>query len=262
MTPTRTAAALTVSVVLASGCGLLQHSAALTFQVGNVECAPAKTANPLGQVCSFLAFYGNISKHTIQVEPATTMVLDKTGKTFLPTADNAAGTFVLKPGQQQQVSWSVALPSNTRPTKVRWHGSAVDVQFQVPGAIGPSASAAPSSGVQPSVEASAPAPSSPAPSTAVAPTTPVPTSSVHHRRPRRRPSRPRRRPSRARTPKPSKTPVAPTTTPVQTTTRPPTTPPPATHTRHTTPPVRHTTPPATTPPANSTNPGGGIGHIG
>ena len=54
-------------------------------------------------MCSFLAFYGNISKHSIQVEPSTTMVLDKAGKTFLPTADpSGTGTFLLKPGQQQQ----------------------------------------------------------------------------------------------------------------------------------------------------------------
>ena len=260
MTPARTAGALTVSVVLASGCGLLQHSAALTFQVGNVECAPAKTANPLGQVCSFLAFYGNISKHPIQVEPATTMVLDKTGKTFLPTADKATDTFLLKPGQQQQVSWSVALPSNTRPTKVRWHGSAVDVQFQVPGAIGPSDSAAPSSAVHASAEPSAAASSSPAPSTAVAPTTPVPTSSVPTTTKAASTTKPSVKPTKTR-PKPSKTPIAPTTTPVRTTVAPTTTPP-ATHTRRTTPPVHHTTPPPTTPPANSTNPGGGIGHIG
>jgi hypothetical protein len=255
VTRARTAGALTASVVLASGCGLLQHSASLTFQVGNVECSPAKSANALGQVCSFLAFYGNISKHPIQVEPATTTVLDKTGKSFLPTADNAAGTFLLKPGQQQQVSWSVALPQNTRPTKVQWHGSAVDVQFQVPGAVGPSGSAAPSAPA--SAQPSAVAPST-TPSTAVAPTTPVPTSAAPTTTTPTT-TKPVVKPSKTTT-KPTKTPAAPTTTPVRTTTpAPTTTPPPRTH--HTTPPpVHHTTPAPTT--ANSTNPGGGIGHIG
>ena len=253
----RTAGALTVSVLLASGCGLIQHSAALTFQVGNVECSPAKAANALGQVCSFLAFYGNISKHSIQVEPASTTVLDKTGKTFSPTADTkSAATFLLKPGQQQQVSWSVTLPGNARPTKVQWHGSAVDVQFQVPGLIGPSASAEASVAASAQPTSAAPSTPAPVPSTTPAPTSAASTPTVAPTT-TKAPAKPTKTKASA---KPTKTTVAPTTTPPHTT-PPPTTPPP-TRIRHTTPPVQHTVAPTTTPAGNSTNPGGGIGTIG
>ncbi|BEP13041.1 hypothetical protein acdb102_13520 [Acidothermaceae bacterium B102] len=260
MTRPRTTVLWAATAVLASGCGLVQHSAALTFQVGNVECAPAKAANALGQVCSFLAFYGNISKHPIQVEPATTMVLDKTGKTFSPVPDTkTVGSFLLKPGQQQQVSWSVTLPGNTTPSKVQWHGSAVDVQFEVPGAINPS-----SPGDEPSASASvAPsssvAPTTPAPTTGAPTTTPPPTTTPAATTTKAtvKPTKTTVKPTKT-TVKPTKTTAAPTTTPP-----PPTTTPPPTHVRHTTPPVQHTTVPPTTPDTGgSTNPGGGSGHIG
>jgi hypothetical protein len=249
MSTARKAAALAFGGMLASGCGLVSglHQATLTFRIDTMQCTPANAA---GTVCSFFAYYGNVGSHSIQVEPSTTRVIDRTGRTFAPVAEPQTGdAFLLKPGLQHAISWSVTLPSNAKPSRVTWHGSKVSVQFDNSGiSSAPAPSAVPSASVQPSASASVPA-TSLAPTTGAPTTTPAPTTTKATVKPTK--TKPSIKP----------TTVKPTTvkaTTVKPTTVPPTTPPPPTRTT-TRPPVHHTTPAPTT---NSTNPGGGSGGIG
>ena len=250
MSTARKAAALALAGALASGCGLVSnlHQATLTFRIDTMQCQPATAT---GTLCSFFAYYGNVSSHAIQVEPSTTLVIDRTGRTFSPVAEPKTGdAFLLKPGVQHAISWSVKLPSNARPATVAWHGSKVSVQLDPgTGTPPPVASAVPSASasVPPSASASVPA-TSPVPTTAVPTTTPAPTTTKATVKPTK--TKPTVKPT---TVKPT---VKPTT--AKPTTVPPTTPPPPVHTTAR-PPVHHTTPAPTT---NSTNPGGGSGGIG
>jgi hypothetical protein len=250
----RRAAALGLGGLLASGCGLVNglHQATLTFRIDTMQCEPSTAT---ATICSFFAYYGNVSSHAIQVEPSTTLVIDRTGRTFSPVAEPQTGdAFLLKPGLQHAISWSVKLPSNAKPATVTWHGSKASVQLEpstgtpppVPSAV-PSASASASvpASVPPSASASVPA-TSPAPTTGVPPTTPAPTTTKATVKPTKTKTKPTVKPTTAK----------PTT--AKPTTVPPTTPPPPVHTT-TRPPVHHTTPAPTT---NSTNPGGGSGGIG
>lgn len=236
-------------MVLVSGCAALRGTASLTFRVDSMECGPAKAAGSIGTVCSFFAYYGNVGGHSIQVQPNTTMVLDRTGRTFAPVAEAQTGaSFLLKPGLQHQIAWSVTLPANTKPAKVTWHGSKVPVEFDSSSPTAsaqPSASAGPAS-VAPSASASA---SAVVPTSAVPQTTPPPTTTKPVVKPTKTKPKVTVKPT---VPKPTRTTVKPTTVP-------PTTPrPPVTTTTHR--PVHtHTAPPTV---GNSTNPGGGSGSIG
>jgi hypothetical protein len=252
-TRARVAARVTLSVAavaaLSGGCAALdqfQHATTLTFRVDTLECGPAKATST---VCQFFAYYGNVSKKPIQVDPASTKVVDRKGNILQPVAEQGAGdSFLLKPGLQHAISWSVTLPATAKPAKVTWHGTSVPVLLDVaplPSASAPAsapASAVPSTTPVPSVTPSAPA-STAAPTTTVPPTTKATTTKP--------------KPTTTK-PKPTTTKPKPTSVP-PTTTRPPvTTPPPPTH--HTTQPptTHHTTPPTTNP----SNPGGGSGGIG
>ncbi len=238
----RSAVSLTVGGLLASGCSLQLHPASLTFRIDAMECSPAATST----VCSFFAYYGNVGGHPVQVEPSTTRVVDRTGQSFAPVAEaETGGSFLLKPGQQQQISWSVTLPTKLRPAKVTWHGSKAPVFLNV----GPVASASPlpsvlpSASIGPSLTPSlTPSPTPGPPSVTPLPTTTAPPTTT----------KPVVKPTTTK-PKP---PV--TTTTVKPTTIPPTTPPPPPPTT-THPPTHRTSAPPTT---NSTNPGGGSGGIG
>jgi hypothetical protein len=246
----RRAAALGLTGLLAGGCGLVDslHQATLTFRIDSMQCEPATAT---GTICSFFAYYGNVSSHSIQVEPSSTLVIDRTGRTFSPVAEPQTGdAFLLKPGVQHAINWSVKLPSNAKPATVTWHGSKASVQLDpstgTPPPAVPSASA--SASVPPSASASVPA-TSPAPSTGAPTTTPAPTTTKATVKPT----------TTKVTVKPTK--AKPTTakpTTAKPTTVPPTTPPPPVRTTAR-PPVHHTTPAPTT---NSTNPGGGSGGIG
>ena len=247
---TRTALSVAAVAALSGGCAALdqfQHATTLTFRVDTLECSPAKVS---GTVCQFSAYYGNVSKKSIQVDPASTKVVDRKGNVLQPVAAAGAGdSFLLKPGLQQPISWSVTLPAAATPAKVTWHGSSVPVLIDVapaPSASAP-ASVAPSTTPVPSVSPSAPVVTTAPPTTTSAPTTTKPTTT---------------RPTTTK-PKPTTTKPKPTTKPTTTqptTTRPPvTTPPPPTHTT-TRPPVTHR--PTTPPTTNPTNPGGGSGGIG
>lgn len=258
----RRALVLVAVPLLVSGCGVLGrlHPATLTFRVDHMTCAPSAVAGTIGTVCSFSAYYGNVSSHPVQVDPGTTTVLDRTGRHFAPVADaSTKSAYLLAPGHQQPVSWSVTMPVNAKPAKVQWHGSNVSVLLDVSsGAPQPSSvpsavpSASPSASASAAVSApvaTTPAPTTPAPTTAV-PTTPAPTSTVAVK-PTTTKAKPK--PTKAK-PKPT-TPKATTPPP---TTPPPVTPPPPVTTTHRAPVVHHTAPPTT----NSTNPGGGSGGIG
>lgn len=240
------AVGLVTVALLTSGCAALGKQAPLTFSIDDMRCAPAKATGTLGNVCSFLAYYGNVGGQPVQVQPGTTTVLDRSGRSYTPVAegkDNAA--FLLRPGRQQGITWSVTLPVNASPAEVQWHGSKAAVQLQVPPSPVPSlqSSAQPSASAVPGASA---VPSSVAPTTA----SPSPTPTATKTTPAVKPTTHKPTPT---THKPS--PTAPTTT-----TPPPPTTPPVTITTHR-PPVHHTTrPPA--PTTNPTNPGGGSGGIG
>jgi hypothetical protein len=238
--------ALAAGLALVSGCSVLKGSASLTFRIDSMECSPPKATGSIGTVCSFLAYYGNVGGHSIQVEPGSTRVLDRTGRTFAPVAEApTGGAFLLKPGLQHFISWSVTLPANAKPSQVTWHGSKVPVQIDSP----LDASAVPSVTPSASVPASAPPSVSLAPTSAVpTTTTPPPTTS----KPVVKPTKTKPKPTSKRTPTPTRTTVKPTTVP-------PTTPPPPPPTTTHRPTVRPTT---AAPTTNSTNPGGGSGGIG
>lgn len=236
------ATGLVTLALLTSGCVALGKQAPLTFSIDDMECAPATSAGTLGNLCSFLAYYGNVGAQPVQVEPGTTTVIDKSGRAYTPVAEGKdSAAFLLRPGRQQGITWSVTLPVNAKPAQVQWHGSKAAVQLQVPSAQ-PSASVAPSASAVPSGSA---APSSAAPSPTPTTTKPAPKPTTHKPQPTHKAT-------------PTKT-VKPTTAPPTTTPPPQTTPPVTITTRR--PPVHHTTrPPA--PTTNPTNPGGGSGGIG
>jgi hypothetical protein len=235
-------ATLAAGLALASGCSVLKGSAALTFRIDSMECSPPKAAGSIGTVCSFLAYYGNVGGHSIQVEAGTTRVLDRTGRTFAPVAEAQTGdSFLLKPGLQHAISWSVTLPANAKPSRVTWHGSKVPVQFE----------AAPAASAAPSLTPSASVPASLLPSASLVPTSATPTTTT----PPPTTSKPVVKPTTTR-PKPTTTPI-PTKPTVKPTAVPPTTPPPPTTTHR---PTVHRT--SAAPTTNSTNPGGGSGGIG
>jgi hypothetical protein len=241
-------ATLAAGMALSGGCSVLNGSASLTFRIDSMECSPAKPAGSIGTVCSFLAYYGNVGGHSIQVEPGSTRVLDRAGRTFVPVADaEAAGSFLLKPGLQHPISWSVTLPVNAKPARVTWHGSRVPVQIDL--ALNASAvpSVPPSASVPPSL-----LPSASLVPTSAAPTTTRPTTSKPVVTPTKTKAKTKAKPTQKPTPK--RTP-----TPARTTTVPPTTPPPPAPTT-TRPPTVHRT--SAAPTTNSTNPGGGSGGIG
>jgi hypothetical protein len=252
----RVAARMTLSVAavaaLSGGCAAFdqfQHTTTLTFRVDTLECGPP-TATSI--VCQFFAYYGNVSKKPIQIDPTSTKVVDRKGNVVKPVAGPGAGdSFLLKPGLQHAVSWSVTLPATAKPARVTWHGTSVPVLLDV--APTPSASAA-ASGPASAVPSTTPVPSltPSAAATTSAATTPVAPTTTKATTTKPKPTTTKPKP----TTKPT---TAKPTTASPTTTRPPvTTPPPPTHTTTRPPVIHHTTPPTTNP----TNPGGGSGGIG
>lgn len=253
----RVAARVSLSVAavaaLSGGCAALdrfQHATTLTFRVDTMECGPGKATST---VCQFFAYYGNVSKKPIQVDPASTKVVDRKGNILQPVVEQGSGdAFLLKPGLQHAISWSVTLPATAKPAKVTWHGTSVPVLLDVaplPSASA-SASAAPSA-----VPSTTPVPSA-TPSVAASSSPAVPTTTVVPTTTKRTTTKPTTTKAKPTTTKPKPSPQPTTTRP---TTRPPvTTPPPPTHTTTRPPVTHHTTPPTTNP----TNPGGGSGGIG
>ena len=246
----RIAARVSLSVAavaaLSGGCAALdrfQHATTLTFRVDTMECGPSKQTST---VCQFFAYYGNVSKKPVQVDPASTKVVDRKGNVLQPVVDQGSGdAFLLKPGGQHAVSWSVTLPATAKPAKVTWHGTSVPVLLDV----APLPSAAASASATPSpVPSTSPVPSATpsAASPSAAPSTPAVLTTTT--------TKPTTKPKPTTTkPKPKPTTAKPTTK------APTTTPPPPPRTTTAPPVVHHTTAPPTT---NPTNPGGGSGGIG